>query len=89
MTPTFQIAEAIDFTKIPNEIEAKLTEYDSDNSVRPTIINVGQGWEKNFKKSLLAAPETVTLNVDAQSQEVYNPNPNPNLSTLQNLEPEP
>jgi len=70
---SFQVSEAIDVTKIPNEIEAKLTEYDEDNAVRPTIIHVDDTWTKNSKKSLLSEYEQSTLSVEQQSQEVPSP----------------
>jgi hypothetical protein len=61
--------EEVDFTKIPSEIEAKLTEFDTTNAVRPTIVNVGTSWQKEFQPSLLSDPLQATLGTAEISRE--------------------
>lgn len=60
--------EDVDYTKIPREIEDKLTEFDEDNSVRPTIINVGTTWEKTSQASLLSEPSEAILFQEEQDE---------------------
>ena len=50
-----------DVTKVPGELDKKYGEFDEDNAVRPTIINIGGTWTKSFQKSLLASPESMTM----------------------------
>jgi len=57
---------ARDVTKVPGELDAKYSEFDEDNAVRPTIINIGDTWTKSFQKSLLADPESMTMSEDEQ-----------------------
>jgi len=59
----------VDYTKIPSEIESKLTDFDVDNAVRPTIINVAQQWTKRFTASLLAQPTEKSMSVAEQESE--------------------
>ena len=60
------VAPVRDVTKVPGELDRKYSEYDDDDAVRPTIINIGGTWTKSFQKSLLASPETVTWEEDEQ-----------------------
>jgi hypothetical protein len=64
-----QVNDAIDYTKIPAELDAKFAQLDEDNALRPTIIHAGHVWTKRSHATLLSAAVTATLNVDQQKQE--------------------
>jgi len=59
----------VDYTKIPRELEEQFDELDSEGACRPTIIKPGSPWTKRFQKSLLAAPESKTVDTDEQGKE--------------------
>jgi len=54
-------ALAVDFTRVPVELDSRLEELDSDGAMRPTKIKVGERWTKRAQKALLAPPTTATL----------------------------
>mmetsp|Transcript_1429 Transcript_1429/g.3174 ORF Transcript_1429/g.3174 Transcript_1429/m.3174 type:complete len:1018 (-) Transcript_1429:117-3170(-) len=56
--------EARDYTEVPQELNRRFDELDTDSALRPTIINVGEAWTKRFQKSLLSKAEERTLNND-------------------------
>ncbi|MFO0547088.1 MAG: hypothetical protein U0271_01805 [Polyangiaceae bacterium] len=60
---------ALDYTRIPVELDAKLEAFDEDSAVRPTILKTGDPWAHTFQKGLLAAPDTRTLDTDDQETE--------------------
>ena len=43
---------SLDFTKVPSTLDGKFEKLDTDNALRPTILNVGERWEKRSFKSL-------------------------------------
>eukprot|EP01094_Clydonella_sp_ATCC50884_P009528 TRINITY_DN1905_c0_g1_i5.p1 TRINITY_DN1905_c0_g1~~TRINITY_DN1905_c0_g1_i5.p1 ORF type:complete len:921 (-),score=379.83 TRINITY_DN1905_c0_g1_i5:157-2886(-) len=58
-----------DYTKVPVELDAKLSELDEDGAVRPTIMHAGSTWSKREQKSLLAEPRTSSLGTSELEQE--------------------
>jgi hypothetical protein len=61
--------EGEDYTQLPVKLDAMLGELDEDAAVRPTIINVGKQWQHQSQRSLLAEPETRTMEVAHQKEE--------------------
>jgi hypothetical protein len=61
--------EAVDFTKIPAELDAKCEELDEDGALRPTIINIGPTWTKKQTVSLMSDPTTTIMTALEQQQE--------------------
>mmetsp|Transcript_4902 Transcript_4902/g.13764 ORF Transcript_4902/g.13764 Transcript_4902/m.13764 type:complete len:922 (+) Transcript_4902:140-2905(+) len=53
--------DAIDYTKIPTELDAKYELLDVDGSIHPTIVNAGATWVKKYQKALLADPTSTNL----------------------------
>jgi hypothetical protein len=52
---------AVDFTKVPAELDARFEEHDVDGALRATTIKVGPIWQKRSQKALLAKPTNSTL----------------------------
>ena len=51
-------ATTMDFTKVPSSLDANFDKLDTDNALKPTIINVGDNWKlKQFKTLLSKAHE--------------------------------
>eukprot|EP01124_Arcella_intermedia_P027658 TRINITY_DN5459_c0_g1_i4.p1 TRINITY_DN5459_c0_g1~~TRINITY_DN5459_c0_g1_i4.p1 ORF type:complete len:336 (+),score=113.41 TRINITY_DN5459_c0_g1_i4:95-1009(+) len=65
----FQESQEIDVTKLPKILDSKYEKIDSDNALRPTIINVSDTWTKVSFKSLLSPPQTKALGVEEQKNE--------------------
>jgi len=61
--------DVIDYTKIPQQMEAQFDEFDEDSALRPTIIAPGNTWNKKFQKTLLSAAESTSLGTDEQGKE--------------------
>jgi len=59
----------VDYTLLPNALEAKMEVIDRDSPLRPTIIDVGDTWTKKAKAALLATPKTTTLAGTEQKME--------------------
>jgi hypothetical protein len=62
-------AVALDYTEIPTLLDQKYEKFDLNNSLRPTIINVGKAWEKKSQTTLLSSPTTTLLTTDDQTTE--------------------
>jgi hypothetical protein len=60
---------AVDYTKVPAQLEQKFEEFDESNSLRPTIINPGNTWTKTFHKSLLSEAEKKNVETEEQGTE--------------------
>jgi hypothetical protein len=60
---------ALDYTEIPTLLDQKYEKFDLNNSLRPTIINVGTAWEKKSQATLLSSPITKSLTTDDQTME--------------------
>lgn len=58
-----------DYTAIPNLLEKKYEELDQDHTLRPTIINIGESWKRNFQRGLLGKPTDETLLIEQQESE--------------------
>jgi len=58
-----------DFTQVPKQMDENFEKLDSDNALRPTIINPGKEWTKKAQKALLASPTTNVLGNDEQKME--------------------
>ena len=52
---------AMDFTKVPSTLDMKFEKLDTDSALRPTIINVGEEWQKKSLKSLRGKPVEKSL----------------------------
>ena len=52
---------AVDFVKVPAELDARFEEHDVDGALRATTIKVGPIWQKRSQKALLAKPTNSTL----------------------------
>jgi len=65
--PTTEVA--VDYTKIPAQLEKKMEQLDVDGALRPTIIKASNSWSKKFQKALLAAAESSSLGTDEQGKE--------------------
>ncbi|CAE7917187.1 TRPT1, partial [Symbiodinium necroappetens] len=58
-----------DYTQVPVEMDQRFEKLDTDNSLRPTIINPGERWTKQSQKALLASPSTSQLSKAEQKTE--------------------
>jgi len=58
-----------DYTKIPVAFDRALEAFDSDGTVRPTLIKVGKVWNKRWQKSLLGGEQHATLLKSEQDKE--------------------
>jgi len=58
-----------DYTQVPVEMDRRFEKLDTDNSLRPTIINPGERWTKQSQKALLASPSTSHLSKAEQKTE--------------------
>jgi hypothetical protein len=50
-----------DYTLIPKMLDAKLEAFDTDNSLRPTIIEAGSSWTRKRQENLLTSAQTRIL----------------------------
>jgi len=64
-----QSGDVVDYTKIPTELEKSCEMLDKDSALRPTIIKPSDSWKKKYQKSLLSAPDTMTLTTTEQDNE--------------------
>ena len=60
---------AMDFTKVPSTLDTKFEKLDTDSALRPTIINVGEEWQKRSLKSLRGKPVEKSLWSKEQDEE--------------------
>ena len=60
------VGEEIDYTQIPIDVDKRLGTMGRENSMRPTIIHLGQNWSKKSQLSLLASPVTKSFPNDDQ-----------------------
>mmetsp|Transcript_28816 Transcript_28816/g.62232 ORF Transcript_28816/g.62232 Transcript_28816/m.62232 type:complete len:229 (+) Transcript_28816:2-688(+) len=67
--PTVDGQPAVDVTQLPKTIDRKMEELDTDHTLRPTIINLGETWRKKHFASLLSGPERTRLGEEAQKVE--------------------
>lgn len=61
--------DAVDYTRIPGELDKKFEQLDEDGALRPTIIHPGEVWTRTSQKGLLAAPQGATLFAKEQKEE--------------------
>jgi hypothetical protein len=61
--------DAVDYTRVPAELDRRFEALDEDAAVRPSIINTGDVWSRTAQKSLLAAPAQRVLAADEQKTE--------------------
>merc|ERR1712038_1246169 len=59
----------MDFTKVPSTLDMKFEKLDTDSALRPTIINVGEEWQKKSLKSLRGKPVEKSLWSKEQDEE--------------------
>jgi len=63
-------ASQVDYTQIPTLLDSRYSELDEDNAVRPTIINIGEAWNKSSQIALiLPNPRKSVLLADEQTVE--------------------
>jgi hypothetical protein len=67
--PGGEPGEALDYTRIPAELDRRFDALDEDSALRPTIINPGELWTRSAQKGLLASPVTATLAEKEQKDE--------------------
>jgi hypothetical protein len=60
---------AVDYTKIPSDLDTALEKLDLEGALRPAIINVGKTWSKRSQKGLLGNPTSKALTVAEQKLE--------------------
>jgi len=60
---------AMDFTKVPSTLDTKFEKLDTDSALRPTIINIGEEWQKKSLKSLRGKPVEKSLWSKEQDEE--------------------
>lgn len=58
-----------DYTSIPKKLDARFEALDTDSSLRPTIIDVGNNWTQKCKRTLLGNETVNNLNSDGQKKE--------------------
>ena len=63
------ISQTFDWTNLPNELNSRLEEWDTENAVRPAIIKITSSWAKEFQRSILANPEKAVLDQPDQEKE--------------------
>ncbi|MBK9034903.1 MAG: hypothetical protein IPL61_27175 [Myxococcales bacterium] len=63
--------EAVDYTRIPGELDKKFEALDTDGALRATIINPGEPWTRTAQKGLLGAATTARLSVAEQKTEKH------------------
>jgi hypothetical protein len=70
VAPGEEVGEDIDVTQIPGRLDSQCLALDTDNSLRPTIINIGEVWNKSSQIALLSpSPIKTELNADLQLAE--------------------
>jgi len=57
---------AVDYTQIPQQLDAKFEQLATDAALRPTIITPGSRWNKKSQKGLLSAAVSTSLNTEQQ-----------------------
>jgi len=62
-------SETLDYTKIPGILDDKCGALDKESTLRPTIITVGETWERSVQKGLLSIPYNETLKIEDQERE--------------------
>merc|ERR1719471_1511834 len=60
---------AMDFTKVPSSLDTKFEKLDTDSALRPTVIHVGEEWQKKSLKSLRGKPVEKSLWSKEQDEE--------------------
>ena len=58
-----------DFTLIPKLLDAKLDQYDTDHSLRSTIVTAGPIWTRTRQDNLLSGAKSSTLSPEAIERE--------------------
>jgi len=57
------------YTTVPAELDRRCENFDAEGSLRPTIINLGETWQRRSQKGLLAQPSAETLTSAEQKRE--------------------
>lgn len=60
--------ELVDYTLVPGKLEERFA-LDPENTIRPTIIKVGEKWDRRVQKGLMSAPYSESLEVKEQERE--------------------
>lgn len=63
--------EAVDYTRLPGELDKKFEALDTDGALRATIINPGDAWNRSAQKGLLSAPITTRMGAAEQKTEKH------------------
>jgi hypothetical protein len=61
--------DAVDYTRIPGELDRKFEALDVDGALRATIINPGDPWTRSAQKGLLGGATTSTFSASEQKSE--------------------
>lgn len=64
-----EVEDEVDYTKIPEELDAKFEALDTEGTLRPTIINIGNTWQKKYQKDLFTPVVETTLTPTEQELE--------------------
>lgn len=63
--------DAVDYTRLPGELDRKFEALDTDGALRATIINPGEPWTRTAQKGLLGAAKTARLSTGDQTTEKH------------------
>ena len=63
--------DAVDYTRLPGELDQKFEALDTDGALRATIINPGEPWTRTAQKGLLGAAKTARLSASEQTTEKH------------------
>lgn len=61
-------AVAIDYTKIPSELDRRYEALDEDSALRPTTIKTGEVWRLKSQAGLLSKPVEKMVSAEAQKE---------------------
>merc|ERR1719399_2045188 len=61
-------AVAIDYTKIPSELDRRYEALDEDSALRPTTIKTGEVWRLKSQAGLLSKPVEKMVSAEAQQE---------------------
>eukprot|EP01125_Pyxidicula_operculata_P009141 TRINITY_DN302_c1_g1_i1.p1 TRINITY_DN302_c1_g1~~TRINITY_DN302_c1_g1_i1.p1 ORF type:complete len:995 (+),score=364.51 TRINITY_DN302_c1_g1_i1:284-3268(+) len=61
--------EDFDVSSLPNLLDSKFMEMDTDATLRATTVTTGPTWSLNSQEAILAQPKTTSLGLDQQTSE--------------------
>jgi hypothetical protein len=63
--------DAVDYTRLPGELDKKFEALDVDGALRATIINPGDAWTRTAQKGLLSAAKTARVSPAEQKTDKH------------------